>query len=121
MERLTTKFPNGYLFNLPSVNDENAQEKFANELAEKLGRYEDAEEQGYLMKLPVTIGDIVYRKDEEGSVVPMGVISIEIKGLTSTFKELKCKDLGFGGNFTFRFSDIGTKVFLSKEAAEGQI
>lgn len=60
MERLTTKLPNGYLFNLPPLSDEKAQEEFVNKLSEKLGRYEDAEEQGLLLRLPCKIGDDIF-------------------------------------------------------------
>lgn len=85
----------------------------------ELKRYKDAEEQNVLLNLPVTIGDIVYRVNK--AIIPMGVVSIEIKGQTYTFKEIKCKECIFGGEFTYRFSDIGTKVFLSKEEAEAKL
>lgn len=44
MGRLTIKIPNGYLFKLPPVNDEKAQEEYIGKLSEKIGAYEDAEE-----------------------------------------------------------------------------
>ena len=68
MKRLTTKMPNGYLFNLPSINDEQAQMKYVDELADKLGQYEDAEEQGLLLRFPCKVGDKAYLigKDENG-------------------------------------------------------
>lgn len=31
---------------------------------------------------------------------------------------MKCKECVFGGEFTYRFSDIGKTVFLTKEEAE---
>lgn len=87
---------------------------------DKLAEYEYAEEQGLLLKLPVFIGNIVYRINEyaDKPIIPMGVTSIEIKGITDTFKELKCKECVFGGEFKYRFSDIGKTVFLTKEEAE---
>lgn len=90
------------------------------DLREKLAEYEDAEEQGLLHKTQVAIGSIVYRINEyaEEPLIPMGVISIEIKGITDTFKEMKCKECVYGGEFTYRFSDIGKTVFLTKEAAK---
>lgn len=45
MERLTIKFNGGYLFNLPPINDEKAQEEYLNKISVKLGEYEDLEEQ----------------------------------------------------------------------------
>lgn len=62
MERLTAKFPNGYLFKLPSVKDEIAQEKFANKLAEKLGEYEDFEE---IFRAKMTDTACEFLKDKE--------------------------------------------------------
>ena len=44
MERLTIKFNGGYLFNLPPINDEKAQEEYLNKISVKLGEYEDLEE-----------------------------------------------------------------------------
>ena len=60
MERLTVKLPNGYFFKLPNVKDEKAQDDYVNKLAEKIGAYEDAEEQGLLLRLPCKVGDTVY-------------------------------------------------------------
>ena len=94
-------------------------EQIANWL-EELKSYKDAEEQGLMLGLPVAIGSIVYRINEyaDEPLIPMGVTSIEIKGITDTFKEMKCKECVFGGEFTYRFTDIGKTVFLTKEEAE---
>ena len=86
----------------------------------RLAEYEDAEEQGLLFKLPVAIGDIVYRINEhaDNPLIPMGVVSVEIKGIANTFNAIKCKECIFGGEFTYRFSDIGKTLFITKEDAE---
>ena len=90
------------------------------ELVDFVTDYEKAEENGLLIHLPVSIGDIVYRINEyaDNPIIPMGVTSIEIKGTTDTFKEMKCKECVFGGEFTYRFTDFNKTVFLTKEAAE---
>lgn len=100
--------------------DKDEMYKIMRHLAEKLYEYENLEEQGLLLKVPVAIGSIVYRVNEyaENPLIPMGVTSIEIKGLTNTFKEIKCKECVYGGEFTYRFSDIGKTLFLTKEDAE---
>ena len=100
--------------------DKDEMYKIMRHLAEKLYEYEDLEEQGLLLKVAVAIGSIVYRVNEyaENPIIPMGVTSIEIKGLTNTFKEIKCKECVYGGEFTYRFSDIGKILFLTKEDAE---
>jgi hypothetical protein len=61
MERLTVYTPDGY----ESINpvdlclDEYSDINFER-ILDKLGKYEDLEEQGRLLKLPCKVGDIVY-------------------------------------------------------------
>lgn len=61
MERLTIPFNGGYLFKLPPKDDEKAQEEFFEELSNRLGAYEDAEEQGLILRLPCKVGDRTYQ------------------------------------------------------------
>ena len=86
----------------------------------KLADYEDKEEQGVLLELPVAIGETVYRINEfaENPIIPMSVVSFEFKGVTNAFKEIRCKELGFGGEWTYRFTDIGKTLFLTRSEAE---
>ena len=51
----------------------------------------------------------------------MVIISFNIKGITNNFKEISCKECVFGGEFTYRFTDIGNTVFLTKEEAEQKL
>lgn len=86
----------------------------------KLADYEDKEEQGLLIELPVAIGETVYRINEfaVNPLIPMAVISFEIKGDTDHFKKIGCKELGLGGEWTYRFTDFGKTVFLTRSEAE---
>ena len=86
----------------------------------ELAEYKRLEEQVLLLRLPVAIGDIVYRINEyaDEPIIPMGVTSIKINGITDTFKEMKCKESVFGGEFPYRFIDIGKTAFLTREEAE---
>lgn len=61
MERLTVKRDK------PSINSQYAKKEkvWTADCIEKLGKYEDAEEQGLLLRLPVAIGDKVYEIIEE--------------------------------------------------------
>lgn len=68
------------------------------EILEKLGEYEDAEEQGLLLRLPCKVGDTVY------SVVKDGLQIIELKFSLELYAR--------------RMSDFGKTVFLTKEEAE---
>lgn len=87
---------------------------------QKLADYEDKEEQGLLISLPVALGETVYRINEyaDNPIIPMAVISFEFKGITNTFKKIKCKELGFGGEWTYRFADIRKTLFLTRSEAE---
>lgn len=58
MERLTGRFKDGGAFILPSVVSKLSPMK--SEIIEKLASYEDAEEQGLLLRLPCPIGTPVY-------------------------------------------------------------
>lgn len=122
MERLTQTSDKGgvaFTFDL-DVTCRLSEMKKILKLAEKLKAYEDAEEQGLQLRLPIAIGNIVYRINEyaDEPIIPMGVTSIEIKGITDTFKEMKCKECAFGGVVIYRFSDIGKTVFLNRAEAE---
>ena len=116
MERLTYRTIKGEAMGNSSVAD-------IGDILGKLAEYEDLEEQGLLLRLPVAIGNIVYRINEyaEEPIIPMGVTSIQINGITNTFKEIKCKECVFGGEFTYRFSEFGRTVFLTQAEAEQKL
>lgn len=98
---------------------------------EKLAEYEDAEEQGLLLRLPCKVGDTVYTNLSSSGwyfrsndrPYPAKVVFI---GLNNSEK--------FGGGFInvyfdkkagcmmqFNFYDIGNLVFLTKEEAEQKL
>lgn len=116
MERLTTKFPNGYFFNLPSISDERAQAEYVDKMANKLGTYEDAEEQGLLIRLPCKAGSTVYvikrLQDGKGTRVieEITVSSFDIRPLQKFVLDSEGHRLNF--------SKFGEIAFLSKEEAE---
>lgn len=102
MERLTTKFKDGYLFNLPPINDEKAQEEYLEKLSMKIGRYEDAEEQGLILRLPVAIGSEVWK----------------ITNQRDNFTDIPYKIVTIVHFRLDMLSEIGKTVFLTREAAE---
>ena len=110
MERLTTRFNNGYLFNLPSINDEKAQEEYLEKLSIKLGKYEDAEEQGLILRLPVAEGTNVFCIGSCGEICDDYETDCEVCG---EHKVVFC--MNFDRNMVEQF---GKTVFLTKEQAE---
>lgn len=100
MERLTGKFENGGAFILPSVVSKLSPMK--SEIIEKLADYEDAEEQGLLLRLPCPIGSEVWR-----------IVNQRDNFTDRTYKIVF--------RTTFRLdmiNRIGETVFLTREEAE---
>lgn len=70
------------------------------DVCEKLGDYEDLEEQGLLLKLPCKVGDTVYLIKSDGKVVP------------------RTADMQFLGVL---WDDYGKEWFLTQEEAEAKL
>lgn len=87
---------------------------------EVVKRYEEMEKSGRLRIFPCTIGDTVYRinKGAEQPIIPLKVMNFKIfnNNLVESFK-MECADEWDGG-YSYRKTDIGRDVFLTKEAAE---
>lgn len=84
------------------------------ELYEKLGKYEDLEEQGKLLKLPCAVGDNVYVvMPYAGYVKEEVIIGVSIK---SSAIFMMCDDeAGYSENV------FGKTVFLTREEAEAAL
>ena len=97
------------------------------DILEKLGQYEDLEEQGLLFKLPFKIGDTVW--------TPLSMSGWYLRKSDAPYKAKvvfiglnDSKEMGYGlfnvvyenrdYMMEFNFSDIGKTVFISKEEAE---
>ena len=87
---------------------------------EVVKRYEEMEKSGRLRIFPCTIGDTVYRinKGAEQPIIPLKVMNFKIfnNNLVESFK-MECADEWDGG-YSYRKTDIGRDVFITKEAAE---
>lgn len=111
MKRLTEKyrdyigrFPEGYF------KKEDGYSMESGVVYERLGAYEDLEEQGKLIKLPCAVGDTVYIVKEQ-KVLQNYIVQIHIaKAEAQTF--FSCYDECFG------IKQIGKSVFFSQEEAE---
>lgn len=93
----------------------------------KLAEYEDLEEQGKLLKLPCAVGDTVYVLDRDGKPREMILDAPDIRCHCSKEDNLcivLC-DKKNTGVCAYRFkndgSDIGEKVFLTREEAEAAL
>lgn len=126
MERLTKTYEDGThgaSDNLPC--GENSYD-YKNLLLEKLGGYEDLEEQGRLVKLPCKVGDVVYRINIGAMkpVIPLRVVEYRFKIVGNCIrKKICCSDdfLCKQPSIIYYAEDIGNKVFLTKAEAEAKL
>lgn len=86
-------------------------------LLEALGKYEDAEEQGLIARLPVPIGTTVYEFEPLNKIV---------KGCTerTVIKYTVYDDsiwFNFADGFMKNIEDFGKTIFLTREAAEQKL
>ena len=117
MERLTKTYSDGThaaADNLPC--GENSY-TYKGLLLETLGKYEDAEEQGLMMRLPVPIGTTVYEFEPLNKIV---------KGCTArtVIKYTVYDDsiwFNFADGYMKDIKDFGKTVFLTREAAEQKL
>lgn len=112
MERLTEKTENGYALKIPKdKNISDLEIKF--NVYDKLGAYEDAEEQGLLLRLPCKVGTPVY------------MVAQDCGGDTLDCRCMDCEDCRYLYRFveensfdTYMCDAIGKTVFLTREEAE---
>lgn len=98
-------------------------EKFISEYVtayKKLTEYENLEEQGLLLRLPVKIGDTIWYVDDYNDNYPIEakITRIEIKEnyvLYVADEKEDCETLGFDSD------NFGKTVFLTKEEAEQKL
>ena len=87
-------------------------------MADKLASYEDAEEQGLLLRLPCKVGDTVYLVGtyRNSSIGEMGVEDILFRDDTVYIGLIDVTDSDY--TETVYASDFGKTVFFTKEEAE---
>lgn len=95
------------------------------ELREALKRYEDAEEQGLLLRLPCKIGDTLYRvnKGAKEPVIMMRVIQLYIKQIHKDRTVMRIDAINDAdmGESCYLPCDIGERIFLTKAEAEAKL
>ena len=130
MDRLTVKWKPGSYDTLDPIDIADNEYSKVNyeKLLTKLGEYEDAEEQGLLLRLPCKIGDIVYHEKEYPTIHP-GIQAYQITNIMISqnksgvwTKKYRAMLLINGkiidNQLNFSFDEIGKTVFLTKEEAE---
>lgn len=94
-------------------------------VCEKLGEYEDLEEQGRLIKLPCKVGDIIYRVNAGAKepVIKMRVLQVNYKQLHKdrTIIRIDAMDDNDMRESCYFLEDIGKTAFLTKPKAEAKL
>ena len=120
MERLTERFENG------QVGVAGCGSPTFEDIYEKLATYEDAEEQGKLVKLPCKVGDKVFAENDCFGILEYEVDEIII-GRSVTYRcsaysepigdySSECLD-----EIEPDISDFGKTVFLTREEVEAKL
>ena len=91
----------------------------------KLNEYEDAEEQGLLLRLPCKVGDTLYRvnKGAKEPVIMMRVIQLYIKQIHKDRTVMRIDAINDAdmGESCYLPCDIGERIFLTREQAEAKL
>ena len=117
MKRLTKKSiarENGYVVDNPTV------ERCANAI-DKLGEYEDAEENGLMLHLPCKVGDLLYEAGEsEIYTYIVDEIHVEQDSKVIVYALEYDADLHrvYQNGYEYDNCDFGKTVFLTREEAE---
>ena len=95
MEKFTKKLsdgrnilPKGSVDDIHRLENGRAMLFLAGEAIDKFANYEDEEEKGRLIHLPLAIGDKVYAVHENGDLLEYKVISIEVKNHSYPMKPM---------------------------------
>lgn len=105
----------------PNANYSNCEEGYC--AMEKLAAYEDAEEQGLLLRLPCKVGDKLYRITPYAKepIITTHVLQINIKQFFNEKIIVRIDVMDKMGESCYFLDDIGKKVFLSREEAEAKL
>ena len=127
MERLTEYMGNGEDYESINPIDTPYEYGKANlqSLINKLAAYEDAEEQGLLLRLPCKIGDTLYRvnKGAKEPVIMMRVIQLYIKQIHKDRTVMRIDAINDAdmGESCYLPCDIGERIFLTRAEAEAKL
>lgn len=101
----------------PTVSD------YASKVLTKLAAYEDAEEQGLLLRLPCKVGDTVYciTPYVKEPIIATHVLQMNIKQFYNKRIIVRIDVMNKMGESCYFLDDIGKKIFLSREEAKAKL
>lgn len=123
MERLTRRSANGTgIYATPSGEPVKLENNRHNVL-QKLADYEDAEEQGLLLRLPCKVGDTLYciTPYVKEPIITAHVLQMNIKQFYNKRIIVRIDVMNKMGESCYFLDDIGKKIFLSREEAKAKL
>lgn len=122
MERLTKKYSDGTHGASDSLPCGENSYAYKNLLIEKLGKYEDLEEQDILVKLPCKVGDTVFYISEK-IILEYEVVgfSVDKTGARLIYGEHHVDENDETYSCNLSVDRIGKTVFLTKSEAEAKL
>jgi hypothetical protein len=128
MERLTKRErnSNGTAISKKSMIDREGYpgvSDYASKVLTKLASYEDDEEQGLLLRLPCKVGDTLYciTPYVKEPIITAHVLQMNIKQFYNKRIIVRIDVMNKMGESCYFLDDIGKKIFLSREEAEGKL
>lgn len=123
MERLTRRSANGTGIYATPSGEPVKWENNRHNVLQKLADYEDAEDQGLLLRLPCKVGDILYciTPYAKEPIITTHVLQINIKQFFNGKIIVRIDVMDKIGESCYFLDDIGKKVFLSREEAEAKL
>lgn len=125
MSRLTKTYSDGTHGASDSLPCGENSYDYKNLLIDKLGEYEDLEEQCRLVILPCKVGDTLYRvnKGAKNPVIMMRVLQLYIKQLHKDRTVIRIDAINDDdmGESCYFLENIGKTVFLTKSEAEAKL
>lgn len=125
MSRLTKTYSDGTHGASDSLPCGENSYDYKNLLIDKLGEYEDLEEQCRLVILPCKVGDTLYRvnKGAKEPVIMMRVLQLYIKQLHKDRTVIRIDAINDDdmGESCYFLENIGKTVFLTKSEAEAKL
>ena len=105
----------------PNDNYSNCEEGYC--AIDKLAAYEDAQEQGLLLRLPCKVGDTLYciTPYVKEPIITTHVLQINIKQFFNEKIIVRIDVMDKMGESCYFLDDIGKKVFLSRAEAEAKL
>ena len=125
MERLTKTYSDGTHGAADNLPCRENSYTYKGLLLEELGKYEDAEEQGLLLRLPCKVGDIIYRVNTGAKepVIKMRVLQVNYKQLYKDRIIIRIDAINDNdmGESCYLLENFGKNVFITKSEAETKL